>query len=425
MINYIELDSGARFVSEKIEHTSVCSIGFWFLNGSVDENSEEKGYAHFIEHILFKGTASRSTSEIAKSFDRIGSNFNAFTEKELTCFYCTFPTKHIKYVIDLLTEIIFKPLFDNKEINKEKNVVISEINEYLELPEENSYDLFIENMWLPHPIGYKITGEVKDIKNIKKKSLYKYYSERYIPANLVISAAGSIDEVLLVNLLNVSLPSSNSKLNSADVLSRRTKPEYRYNNEYHKYPSKQIHLHAGAAFPSPAGMKDYYNLLFFSTIMGESMSSRLFQKLREENGYCYTIYSFRSIYNYYSMWNIYANTIPKLLPDFMDKLNIELNNILIDSISISEIADARTHLEGGLILSQEDMELRMKRLARHYIFSGRCFDFTESMEMLYSVTREDINQFISANLINKEFNVLVYGDAGKIKNNDYNIAIKG
>ena len=184
MINYIELDSGSRLVYENIEHTEVCSIGFWFLNGSVDEDSDEKGYAHFIEHILFKGTASRSTSEIAKSFDRIGSNFNAFTEKELTCFYCTFPTKHIKYVIDLLTEIIFKPLFDNREINKEKNVIISEINEYLELPEENSYDLFIENMWLPHPIGYKITGEVKDIKNIKKKSLYKYYSERYIPANL-------------------------------------------------------------------------------------------------------------------------------------------------------------------------------------------------------------------------------------------------
>ncbi len=425
MINYIELDSGARLVYENIEHTEVCSIGFWFLNGSVDENSDEKGYAHFIEHILFKGTASRSTSEIAKSFDRIGSNFNAFTEKELTCFYCTFPTKHIKYVVDLLTEIIFKPLFDHKEINKEKNVIISEINEYLELPEENSYDLFIENMWLPHPIGYKITGEVKDIKNIKKKSLYKYYSERYIPANLVISTAGSIDEALLVNLLNSSLPSSHSRLNSQDVLSRRTKPEYRYNSEYYKYPSKQIHLHAGAAFPSPEGMKDYYNLLFFSTIMGESMSSRLFQKLREENGYCYTIYSFRSIYNFYSMWNIYANTIPKLLPDFMDKLNMELNNILIDSISISEIADARTHLEGGLILSQEDMELRMKRLARHYIFSGRCFDFTESMEMLYSVTREDINQFVTSSLMNKEFNVLVYGDAGKIKSRDYNIAIKG
>ncbi|MDX9800617.1 MAG: pitrilysin family protein [Spirochaetia bacterium] len=425
MINFLELDSGSRLVYEKIEHTEVCSIGLWFLNGSIDENPGEKGYAHFIEHILFKGTASRSTSEIAQAFERIGSNFNAFTEKELTCFYCTFPTKHIKYVIDLLTEIIFKPLFDYKEIKKEKNVIISEINEYLELPEENSYDLFIEKMWLPHPLGYKITGEPEDILNIKKKSLYNYYSERYNPGNLVISAAGYFEEELLVNLLNASIPSYSLIKNPGSITAKRTKPDYKYNYEYFKYPSKQIHLHTGIAFPTPSGMKDYYNLLFFSTIMGESMGSRLYQKLREENGYCYTIYAFRSIYNFYSMWNIYANTIPKFLNNFMEKLEIELKNILINSISISEIADARTHLEGGLLLSQEDMELRMRRLARHYIFSGRCFDFSESMEMLFSVTRDDIDQFINTNLLNKDFNVLIYGDAGKTKYKDYNISIKG
>ncbi len=422
MIKYLKLESEAEFVYEKIQHTEVCSIGFWFRNGSVDENTNEKGYAHFIEHILFKGTDTRTTSEIARCFDRIGSNFNAFTEKEVTCFYCTFPSKHLEYAVELLSDILFHPLFDNSEIKKEKNVIISEIHEYEELPEDDSYDIFLQKMWDPYPLGYKITGEVADIKKIKRDALYAYYSERYNAKNLVISAAGAFNEAVLIDLLNRLIPQTSHAPDGKKL----QKPEYIYSFEYYSnISSKQIHIHSGLAFPTPAEMKDYYVFLFFSTLAGESMSSRLFQKLREDEGFCYSIYSFRSIFNYYSMWNIYANTAPEMLDDFMGKLNEELDKLADDPFKNAEIEDARTHLEGGLILSQEDMEIRMKRLARHYMFSGKSYDFRESLDILYSVSPEDIKIFLNDNLIGKNFNTLIYGDTTKLKCKDYNIAIRG
>ena len=422
MTGYTELESKAKLIYDKVEHTEVCSIGFWFLNGSVDENNEQKGYAHFIEHILFKGTKNKTTSEIARSFDRIGSNFNAFTEKETTCFYCTFPSKHIEYAITLLSEIIFFPLFEKLEIKKEKNVIISEIQEYEELPDENSYDLFLEKMWHPYSLGYKITGEIKDIKNIKKDSLFDFYSERYAPEKLIVAVAGNVDINKITDLLNKTLPIKKKQTSSPLV---RIKPESKYSFEYYYNPIKQIHINTGIAFPTPAEMKSYYVFLFFSTLTGESMSSRLFQKIREENGLCYSIYSYRSIYTCVSMWNIYANTMPDIYNDFIAKLNIELANFLYNKFNDSEIEDARTHLEGGLILSQEDMELRMKRLARHYIFNGKSYNFEESIEMLYSVSLNDIYDFISKNIANKKFNTLIYGNTKKINCEEYDIIIKG
>ena len=425
MTGYTELESKAKLIYDKVEHTDVCSVGFWFLNGSVDENSEQKGYAHFIEHILFKGTKNKTTTEIARCFDRIGSNFNAFTEKETTCFYCTFPSKHIEYAVNLLSEIIFSPLFEKSEIKKEKNVIISEIHEYEELPDENSYDLFLEKMWHPYSLGYKITGEIKDIKKIKRDSLFDFYSERYAPEKLIIAVAGKFDINKITDLLNKTLPVKKSKDKTALFPPVRIKPESQYSFEYFHNPIKQIHINAGIAFPTPAEMKSYYVFLFFSTLVGESMSSRLFQKLREENGLCYSIYSFRSIFNCISMWNIYANTMPDIYPDFIAKLNIELSNFLLNKFNDSEIEDARTHLEGGLILSQEDMELRMKRLARHYIFNGKSYSFEESIKMLYSVSLSDIYDFIDKNIANRKFNTLIYGNIKKIKCEEYDILIKG
>ncbi|MCL2792627.1 MAG: insulinase family protein [Spirochaetaceae bacterium] len=425
MIGYTELESKARLIYDKVEHTEVCSIGFWFLNGSVDENNEQKGYAHFIEHILFKGTKNKTTSDIARCFDKIGSNFNAFTEKETTCFYCTFPSKHTEYAINLLSEIIFSPLFEKSEIKKEKNVIISEIQEYEEIPDENSYDLFLKKMWHPSPLGYKITGEIKDIKKIKRDSLFDFYLDRYAPEKLIIAIAGCFDIKKITDQLNKTLPVKKGKSKQKPYVPVRIKPENKYSFEYHYTPIKQIHINTGIAFPTPMEMKTYYIFLFFSTLAGESMSSRLFQKLREENGLCYSIYSYRSIYTCASMWNIYANTMPDIYHDFIKKLNIELANFFIDKFNDSEVEDARTHLEGGLILSQEDMELRMKRLSRHYIFNGKSYNLEESIEMLNSVSLNDIYDFVSKNFINRKFNTLIYGDTKKINCEKYDIIIKG
>lgn len=412
MIENTELENGAKLIYENIEHTNICSIGFWFKTGSVHENLNQKGYAHFIEHILFKGTKTKTTSEIAILFDKIGSSFNAFTEKEITCFHCTFPAKHLEYVIKLYTEIIFFPLFDKDEIEKEKNVIISEIMEYEEIPEENSYDIFMNKMWHPNSLGCKITGEISDVKKIKRDSIYEYYLDQYSPQNLLLSVAGAFDENILISLLNKSIPAS--KTVKQEIKLEKQEPKYSY--DFLKNSSKQIHIYTGISFPSPKEITAYYTFLFFSTIVGESMSSRLFQKLREEKGFCYSVYSFRSIFENYSMWNIYAATKPDIAVTFMENLSCQLKLIGKHFFSEQEFDDAKRHLEGSLILSQEDVEVRMKRLARHYIFNGKCFNFAELSQILDNITIDNLNIFIKENLSDKNFNTFIYGN---IKQKDF------
>ncbi len=407
MIKHIELDPGSVLLLDNISHTDIISVGFWFHHGSINEAREQKGYAHFIEHILFKGTSKRSTSDIARSFDRIGSNINAFTEKDVTCFYCTFPSRHLYYALNILIDIIFNPLFDSLEIDKEKNVIISEIGEYEDNPEDNSYDLFMKKMWPECSLGWKITGEIEDIENISRDKLYNYYLENYIQENLVISVSGSINQQELTDYLNSSLPSRNNKY--AD------KKTYIHNKKFSfdiiPEETRQVQIYTGIDIKTPEEMEIYYHFLIFSTLAGESMSSRFYQKLREDSGLCYSVYSFRSFFSDISMWNIYANTVPENTGKLIEKLINELRIINRNRFTNAELEDAKTHLEGGLILAKEDMELRMKRAARHYILCGKTPDYDESLDILYNVTENNINDFIDNNLNKDYFNTLVYGNS--------------
>ena len=413
MIKHIELEPGSVLLVDKISHTDIISIGFWFRHGSINETREQKGYAHFIEHILFKGTDRRSTSEIAKSFDRIGSNINAFTEKDVTCFYCTFPSRHLYYALNILMDMIFNPVFDKSEIEKEKNVIISEIGEYEDNPEENSFDIFMEKMWPDCSLGWRITGDSEDIENINRDSIYRYYLDNYIQENLVVSVSGCVDENEIEDFFNKNLPSERSLLSGKNIYNHKKN----YSFDIIPEDTRQVQIYTGIDIKTPAEMEIYYYFLIFSTLAGESMSSRFYQKLREESGLCYSVYSFRSFYSDISMWNIYANTVPENTEKLIENLIRELHIIEKERFSESELADARTHLEGGLILAREDMELRMKRAARHFILSGKTPDYEESLDILYNVTENNINDFIDKNLKSDFFNTLIYG-------NDINPSIK-
>ncbi len=405
MIKHIELEPGSVMLLDKISMTDITSVGFWFRHGSINEAREQKGYAHFIEHILFKGTEKISTSDIAKSFDRIGSNINAFTEKDVTCFYCTFPSIHLYYALDILFDMIFNPLFDEKEIEKEKNVIISEIGEYEDNPEEDSYDIFMEKMWPDCSLGWKITGNTEDIENINRDSLYRYYLDNYIHENLVISVSGNFDENEIKEYCNRNLPATNHPVSEKTVYNHRKN----YSFDIIPEDTRQVQIYTGLDLKTPSEMEIYYHFLIFSTLAGESMSSRFYQKLREESGLCYSVYSFRSFYSDISMWNIYANTVPENAEKLIDKLVQELHIIDRERFTSTELADAKTHLEGGLILAREDMELRMKRAARHFILCGKTPDYEESLDILHNVNQNNINDFIDRNLKTDIFNTLIYG----------------
>ena len=406
MIKQIELESGSVLLADTVKHTDIISVGFWFRHGSINEAYEQKGYAHFIEHILFKGTDKRSTSDIARSFDKIGSNINAFTEKDVTCFYCTFPSRHLYYALDILLDMIFNPLFEKSEIEKEKNVIISEIGEYEDNPEDNSYDIFMEKMWPDCSLGWKITGDIENIETISRNSLYNYYLENYTNKNLVISVSGCIDNDEITDYLNKTIPLNNK----SDSLKGEFEHRKKYSFDIIPEETRQVQIYTGIDIKTPSKMETYYHFLIFSTMAGESMSSRFYQKLREESGLCYSVYSFRSFFSDISMWNIYANTIPENTEKLLEKLLKELHLIYSRKFSFEELEDAKTHLEGGLILAKEDMELRMKRSARHFLLSGNTPDYNESLEILRNVTENDINSFINNNLDCGPFNTLIYGN---------------
>ena len=406
MIKNIELRTGASLLLDVVKHTEITSVGFWFKHGSVNEAFDQKGYAHFIEHILFKGTQKRSTFDIARSFDKIGSNVNAFTEKDVTCFYCTFPSRHLYYALDILIDMIFNPLFEEEEIEKEKNIIISEIGEYEDSPEENSYDIFMEKMWPDSSLGWKITGDIENIENISRDSLYSYYIEKYILQNLVISVSGNIEAEKITDYFNIALENKNSGTHEKTGLSHRKQ----YSFDIIPDDTKQVQIYTGIDIPTPENMESYYSFLIFSTMAGESMSSRLYQKLREEYGLCYSVYSFRSFITDISMWNIYSNTVPENVEKLLEKLSCELLLIRDHMFTSEELEDAKTHLEGGLILSKEDMELRMKRAARHFIFCSRTPDYSESLQILNSITQKDIKDFFDNNLKSDYFNTLIYGN---------------
>jgi len=201
LIQSIQLSSGARIFLETVANTDVASIGLWQLSGSRDEGDREAGYSHFLEHMLFKGTAKRSAFQIAQAVERVGGYLNAFTEKEVTCFYCTLPGDNIDLAVDVLTDMYFSSLLDEEEIEKEKAVIVNEIKTVEDNPEEKGQQIYLESLWKTHPLSRKITGEVQQVEQIDKHGLQSFYRGRYSPSMTVITASGKIDsERLLAGL---------------------------------------------------------------------------------------------------------------------------------------------------------------------------------------------------------------------------------
>jgi len=405
LIQSIELDSGARIILENVANTEVASIGLWQLSGSRDESVRQVGYSHFLEHMLFKGTAKRNAYQIAQTTERVGGYLNAFTEKEVTCFYCTLPGEHIDVAVDVLTDMYFSSLFEEQELEKEKAVIINEIKTIEDNPEEKGQQIYLENLWTDHPLSRKITGEVEDVEAINRQRVLSFYKQRYHPATTVVTASGKIDAQRLASALQAVF-SRNSK-SPPEV--RREIPKTRF--QWRVVPDKfeQVHLYTGTSYCSSTQLEEYYRDLVFNTLFGESMGSRLFQRLREDMGLCYSVSSFRSYFTDVSLWTIYASTIPSLLPQLVEAINEQLANLHDKPPTDSEIEDVKNQLRGNMILAREDMENRMKRLFRQYHLTGEAVEYDRSLQMLKAIGREDIVSIIEKRIHPEKFNLLAYG----------------
>ena len=409
MIEQGTLANGVTLLCEPVESTETCAVGFWFPTGSRDEQRHERGLSHFLEHMLFKGTECRSALDIAVQIDRVGGHINAFTDRESTCFFCTLPAAHAGLAVDVLCDMVRSATLAEADIQKEKVVVCNEIRAADDSPEEQGYQMFLERMWGSHPLAATVAGMEQDVARIDRDGLEAFYRHRYHPGNLVVTAAGNLEFDAVAGIVNERLGAGGEPV----AAEKRVPPAQHRTQDYADSPFQQAQIYAATTLAPPAAPATYYALLVLSTAFGEAMSSRLFQRIREDAGLCYTVETFRSHYSDVWKWGIYASALPELAPRLLAALNQELHRLADHPPSGSEVDDAISHLTGSMVFAKEDMETRMKRIAGQYQLFGSVMELDQAANLLRSVTAADVAA-VAARLVRPaHFNLLVYGAGDK------------
>ncbi len=418
MIRTEKLACGAHLLLEPVDRTDTLCIGFWYRIGSRDEGEGERGFSHFLEHMLFKGTQKRTALQIAQDIDRVGGLINAFTEKEFTCIYVLLPKEHIGLAFDMLADMARGSLLDQKEMEKEKTVIVNEILSVEDSPEEKGHETYLRLLWGDHPLARRITGEVEEVEKIRRDDLHAFYRNRLTPANAIIAVAGSFDPIQARSLAVAALE-GNSKISAPH---ERTAPPISRFVNFIPGRFTQLHIYTGICYPIGNDIDHYYTSLMFSTAFGESMSSRLFQSLREEMGLCYTVYSFRSFFSDVGQLTIYANSTPEQAKKLLVALDGELARLKRTPLGASEIADAKSHLKGSMVLSQEDMESRMKRLVRQFTMIDKVCEFEESVALIDKVDSAAIQRFVETYIRREMFSTLAFGTDDKTALGDFDFS---
>ncbi len=409
MILTEKLACGAHLLLEPVDRTDTICIGFWFRIGSRDERDGERGFSHFLEHMLFKGTSRRTALQIAQDIDRVGGFLNAFTEKEFTCIFALLPKEHIRLAFDMLSDMTRDSLLDEKELEKEKAVVVNEILSVEDSPEEKGHEAYLRLLWPGHPLARRITGETEEVKGIRGKDLARFYRQRFSPENTIIAVAGNFDPR---QAREFSAAALEGLANVSDA-PPRTVPDIEVFTKFIPDRFTQVQLYTGSCYPLSRDIGHYFTSLVFSTAFGESMSSRLFQRLREDLGLCYSIYTFRSFFTDVGMFTIYASCTPEQTGKLMSALDGELGRLKGNPPQGAEIADAKSHLTGSMILSREDMESRMKRLVRQFTMIGKALEFEESVGEINAVGADRIRDFVDGYLRREMFSTLAFGTKNK------------
>ena len=390
MYKKLTLNNGLRIVYENLPYYKSVSVGIWIGTGSRDENAENNGISHFIEHMLFKGTKSRTARDIAILIDSIGGRLNAFTGKENTCYYATVLNSHIKIAFDLLQDMVFNSLFKEEDISLEKQVVIEEINMYEDTPEEMVHEVLAKTVWDGNPLGYNIIGTRESVMGFNKDMIENYMNKNYTPSNTVIAVAGNFDENELIRLVDEYFSSWES-----NSLKKASYDYVNFTSDYKniKKDTEQVHLCIGYE-----GIEiendEIYTLMAVNNIFGGGMSSRLFQKIREEKGLVYSIYSLPSFYKNAGLFTIYAGMNPKQEKLVLDLILDEVKAILEKGIDKSELCKSKEQLKGSYILGLESANSQMANLGNSELLLGYVRTQEEVMDKIDKIDMDHIDKVL-------------------------------
>lgn len=387
MYELYTLANGLRVVIEKIDYVRTISVGLWVKNGSRNESASNNGISHFIEHMLFKGTYKRSYKEIAEAIEDVGGQLNAFTGKEATCFYVKSLDTHLKLSLDILQDMLFNSKFDTEEIEKEKSVIIEEINMTEDSPEDVLMDLHIKAIWEDDSLSLPILGSQENVKSFNREMLLDYLESHYIPENSVLSIAGNVDINEVKSLIEEYFTSWKVK---NKIVTEYTKPSIIENNHlYKKKNIEQLHLSLGIR-GLETGNDLLYSLLCLNNILGGGASSILFQKLREKYGLCYSVYSYISTFKNTGIVSIYAAVNPKSAKDAIFHIMEELNSFLNLEVSKSKIEKGKEQLKGNYILGLESTSSRMFNNGKHILFLNKLNTQDEVIKKIDEITLEKL-----------------------------------
>ena len=380
------LPSGLIVLTERMEHVRSVAMGVWMRAGSRHEVPELNGISHFVEHMVFKGTRSRSAQRIAREVDAIGGNLDAFTGKETVCFNIKVLDEHVPTALDVLSDLVLNPIFASEEIARERGVILEEIKMDEDNPDTLVHEIFMQNFWKGHPLGKPILGTRETVRSFEQNTLVRFFEQRFQSGNMVFSAAGNIEHDSFVELVArhfSSLAPGNSLNDSA---APTVTPRIHLRN---KKSLEQVQLCLGVPAP-PIGDESRYTTLLLNTILGGGMSSRLFQTVREERGLVYAIYSDLAPYRDTGSLCVYAGTSSDRALQVIDLIMEEFRRLKTEPLQPGELRRAQDQLKGNLLLSLESSMSRMSNLARQQMYFERFFSLDEILERVEAVTEEEV-----------------------------------
>ena len=380
------LPNGLIVLTERMEHLRSVAMGVWIKSGSRCEPAESNGISHFVEHMLFKGTRSRSAQHIAREMDSIGGNLDAFTGKETICFNVKSLADHVPIALDVLTDLVLNPTFDRPEIERERGVILEEIKIDEDNPDVLVHELFTQNFWRNHPLGKPILGTTKTVAHLDRQHLLEYHGDRFHSGNMIFSAAGNLDHEHFVDAVaeKFSMLSAGGELHELSAPEASARIVMR-----NKKSLEQVQICMGVPAP-PVTDESRYATLILNTVLGGGMSSRLFQTIREERGMAYSIYSDLGPLRDTGTLCVYAGTSASKAAEVVDLILLEFRKLKESPLEDEELSRAKDQLKGNILMGLESSNSRMANLARQEMYFHRFITVDEIIARIDAVTAAEV-----------------------------------
>ena len=402
--NKTELNNGVKIITKQMPYVRSVTMGIWVNAGSRDETLSENGLSHLIEHLIFKGTKKRSAFQIAKEFDDIGGQTNAFTTMENTCFHAKVMDSHLETMVEVMSDIFLNSLFEETEVLKERPVILQEIGMVEDSPDEYIHVLSGRHFWGNHPLGRSILGTRENILRFDAETIKQFFKRLYQPDRIIISASGNVDHQHFVDLIGPAFES----IHKSDDFPERKTPAGNTSVNLHTRKLEQTHICIGVNGLS-TGHPLRYGFSLMSTLLGGNMSSRLFQDIREKRGLAYTVYSFVSTHVDSGMFGAYAAVDPLRAVETAQLLVSHMHRLKEQRVQESELMGAKEYIKGNLLLSSESSENQMVRLAQNEMHFQRQVSIQEVVEKIDAVTTDDIQEIADRLFSNSKTSLTVLG----------------